>query len=305
MNTLKKENLLHLHNIRKTYPDKNAKTGLKLVLDDIDLSVKEGEFCTVVGPSGCGKSTLLRLILGQEKQTSGTLLLDNKVVGIPDARRGIVYQDYSLFEHKTVLENVMSFYTYNTSFLSRKFNKEGYNKAKEEALSYIERVGLAEAVDRYPSQLSGGMRQRVAIIQSLIAKPQILLMDEPFSALDPETREELQLFTKEIAEENNITVFFVSHDLEEALFLGTRLLVVSQYYQKEGRCMKNQGSRIVSDTDISHFSSQASKATAEFGAEMQNIRKVGFSPEYLQHIEDFDLKHKDSFSDEHYDELNK
>ena len=298
---LKNKNLLHLHNVRKEYEDKSSKTGYKVVLDDIDLSVAEGEFCTVVGPSGCGKSTLLRLILGQEKVTAGDLLLEGKMVGIPDERRGIVYQNYSLFDNKTVLENVMSHYYFNNNWFQRIMNPKAYEEAKKEAMQYITRVRLTDAIHKYPSELSGGMQQRAAIAQSLIAKPKILLMDEPFSALDPGTREDLQLFTKEIAEENGMTVFFVSHDLEEAIFLGSRLLVVSQYYQKEGRSTKNQGARIVSDTDISMFSSQTSKETQEFGEKIQRIRQVGFDPEYIQHVTEFNLSHKDSFNDEHYD----
>jgi NitT/TauT family transport system ATP-binding protein len=297
INELKNKNLLHLHDIRKEYPDDKSKTGVKVVLDDIDLSVAKGEFCTVVGPSGCGKSTLLRLILGQEKETSGEILLDNQNVGIPDERRGIVYQDYSLFENKTVLENVMSYYDFNNNWFQKLMNPKDYQAAKEEAMSYIKRVRLTDAMHKYPSELSGGMKQRAAIAQSLIAKPKILLMDEPFSALDPGTREDLQLFTKEIAEENGMTVFFVSHDLEEAIFLGSRILVVSQYYEKKGRSLLNHGARIVHDEDVSMFSSQVSKETAEFGAKIQEIRKVGFDPEYLQHVEDFNLSHKDSFND--------
>lgn len=298
---LKDKNMLHLHNVRKVYEDHQQEIGYKVILDDIDLSVSKGEFCTVVGPSGCGKSTLLRLILGQEKQTSGEITLDKELIGIPDERRGIVYQDYSLYNNKTVFENVMAHYYFNNNLASRLMNPKKYNEAKEEAMSYINKVRLGDAAHKYPAELSGGMKQRAAIAQALIAKPKILLMDEPFSALDPGTREDLQLFTKEIAEENDMTVFFVSHDLEEAIFLGSRLLVVSQYYQKSGRVIKNQGARIVSDTDISMFHSQSSKESAEFGKKIQQIRKVGFDPEYLQHVEEFNLSHKDSFNDEHYD----
>tara|TARA_Y100001960_G_scaffold328546_1_gene417580 strand:- start:4887 stop:5795 length:909 start_codon:yes stop_codon:yes gene_type:complete len=301
INELKAKNLLHLHDVRKVYPDKKQEIGHKVILDDIDLSVKKGEFCTVVGPSGCGKSTLLRLILGQEQQTSGDITIEGEIVGMPDCNRGIVYQNYSLFDNKTVLENVMSAYYFKNNMFKRLLNRKEYKAAKDEAISYIKKVRLEDAMHKYPPELSGGMKQRAAIAQALIAKPKILLMDEPFSALDPGTREDLQLFTKEIAEENNMTVFFVSHDLEEAIFLGTRLLVVSQYYQKSGRSTDNHGARIVSDTDISMFNSQKSKETEEFGKKMQEVRKIGFDPEYLQHVKNFDLSHKDSFSDEKYD----
>lgn len=300
INKLKAKNLLHLHDVRKVYPDKKIKIGHKVILDDIDLSVKEGEFCTVVGPSGCGKSTLLRIILGQEQSTAGNITIDNKQVGDPNDDRGIVYQNYSLFDNKTVLENVMSSYYFKNGLIKRLLNRKEYTAAKAEAIEYIKKVRLEDAMHKYPPELSGGMKQRAAIAQALIAKPKILLMDEPFSALDPGTREDLQIFTKEIAQENKMTVFFVSHDLEEAIFLGSRLLVISQYYQKAGRIIDNQGARIVSDTDISMFNSQTSKETEEFGKKMQKVRKIGFDPEYLQHVEEFNLTHSDSFNDEKY-----
>lgn len=296
IDTLKNKNLLHLHNIRKVYDDKTKPTGKIIILDDIDLSVNKGEFCTVVGPSGCGKSTLLRLILGQEKQTSGDLLLNGKPIGMANKKRGIVYQNYSLFENKTVLENVMTFYNFNTPLLKKIFDKKSYNEAKDYAMFYIDKVRLTNAAHKYPAELSGGMKQRAAIAQSLISKPEILLMDEPFSALDPGTREDLQLFTREIAEENNMTIFFVSHDLEEAVFLGTRLIVLSQFWA-EG---KNNGARIVADIDVSEFNSQHSKSTAKFGNLIEDVRKIGFDPKYLQHVKDFNLNHKDSFQDEFY-----
>ena len=300
INKLKAKNLLHLHDVRKVYPDKNQDIGHKVILDDIDLSVQEGEFCTVVGPSGCGKSTLLRIILGQEGATAGDITIENEQIGDPNCDRGIVYQNYSLFDNKTVFENVMSAYKFKNNWFKRLINRKDYESAKKEAVEYIKKVRLEDAMHKYPPELSGGMKQRAAIAQALIAKPKILLMDEPFSALDPGTREDLQIFTKEIAEENNMTVFFVSHDLEEAIFLGTRLLVVSQYYQKAGRITYNQGARIVLDEDISVFNSQKSKETEEFGKKMQQVRKAGFDPEYLQHVEQFNLSHADSFNDEKY-----
>lgn len=298
INTLKNKNLLHAHNIRKVYPDPKQDCGHKVILDDIDLSVQKGEFVTVVGPSGCGKSTLLRIILGQEKQTLGDAFLNQKAIGNPDQSRGIVFQNYSLFDNKTVFENVMSSYYFKNGFFSRLFNRKAYNEAKEEAMFYLKQVKLQDAIHKYPAELSGGMKQRVAIAQSLIAKPEILLMDEPFSALDPTTREELQLFTKEVAQKNNMTIFFVSHDLEEAIFLGTRLIVLSQYYQKEGRDIKNQGARIVEDIDVSKFNSQESKNSEEFKSLVKTLLIKGFDPAYLQHVEEFNLSHKDSFRDE-------
>ncbi len=290
-----KQNLLNLHDVRKTYPDN--KTGNdKIILNDIDLSVNKGEFCTVVGPSGCGKSTLLRLILGQEDVSEGSITLNNRHVGIPCSRRGIVYQNYSLFPNQTVFDNVMSSFYFKNGFFKRLLNgNKGVKEAKEEAMHYIEKVGLLGSENKYPEELSGGMRQRAAIAQSLITKPEILLMDEPFSALDPGTREDLQIFTKEIWAENHMTVFFVSHDLEEALFLGTRLLVVSQNYEPlEGNTIENQGSLIVLDEDISDFNN---KIDERFGVMIDRVRKAGLDKHTLQRIEDFQLNHKDAFRD--------
>lgn len=289
-----KENFLFLNDIHKSYSNKD---NHNIVLNDIDLSVKKGEFCTVVGPSGCGKSTLLRLILGQEKATSGSIFLDKKEIGIPCKKRGIVYQNYSLFPNKTVFENVMSSFYFKHGFISRLMNKEAHKKAIEEAMYYIEKVKLLGSEHKYPDELSGGMQQRAAIAQSLISKPEILLMDEPFSALDPGTREDLQFFTKEIWEENKMTIFFVSHDLEESIFLGTRLIVLSQYYtdtSKDNIEAEDQGSLIVSDYDVSHLNN---KTSSEFGQTIEKIRLEGLNPEMRQRIQDFNLKHKDSFTD--------
>lgn len=280
-------NFLHIEDVYKAY-------GSKLVLDDIDLSVKQGELCTVVGPSGCGKSTLLRLILGQESPTKGDIILDGKVLGHPDTSRGIVYQRYSLYPHLSVLENVLKGKKLERSFLALRATKED----REEAIRILERMRLTKHLDKYPHELSGGMQQRVAIAQALIMRPKILLMDEPFGALDPGTREEMQLLLLEIWEESNMTIFFVTHDLEEAIFLGTRLIVLSQFYE-DGRGdlpAGKKGAKIVSDYSVkNHVLSAESKETAEFRKFLGQVRKEGFSPEYRQHILDFNLKHPDSF----------
>ena len=166
--------------------------GDKQILENVDLRVREGEFCSVVGPSGCGKSTLLRLILGQEKPDSGHVLIDGRPVSNPNQDRGIVFQKYSLFPNLTVLQNVMMYFRMNSSVFAKPAQSE-----IDEAMHYLKRVHLQDSPHKYPHELSGGMQQRAAIAQALIAKPKILLMDEPFGALDPHTREDLQLFLLE------------------------------------------------------------------------------------------------------------
>lgn len=282
---LSNETLLHIEDVYKQYGD-------KIILDNIDLSVSHNEFVAIVGPSGCGKSTLLRLILGQEQQTSGTILIEGERVLHPDAARGIVYQKYSLFNHLTVLDNVMLGLELGCNIVDR------YKKRKEHremAYEYLKRVRLHDQLDKYPHQLSGGQQQRVAIAQALIMSPKILLMDEPFSALDPGTREEMQIFILELFEELSLSIFFVTHDLEEACFLGTRIAVLSQYYTDD-RVDSVKGAKIVADHCLrTRPASTSIKEGSEFGQLIQKIRRSGFDPEYLQHVSDFNLKHRNSF----------
>ena len=268
----------------------------RIILDNIDLSVASGELCTVVGPSGCGKSTLLRMILGQEAADAGEVKIDGEAVGHPDTQRGIVYQKYSLFPNRTVLDNVL---------LGKVFTKEQWwnplsrkKEHTEEAMGYLERVRLADAAHKYPHELSGGMQQRAAIAQALIMKPPILLMDEPFGALDPDTRDDLQLFLLELWEQEKQTIFFVTHDLVEACFLGSRLLVLSQYYTDDRghKDSANRGGRIVADHKLSSASSSTEvKECAEFQKLIHSVRNEGFNPEVLQHVAEFNLKYPDSY----------
>jgi NitT/TauT family transport system ATP-binding protein len=288
IDTLRSKNLLHLQDVFKSY-------GSKLVLDDIDLSVAPGEFCTVVGPSGCGKSTLLRLILGQEAPDAGQVLVRNQAVGLPDATRGIVYQRYSLFPHLTVLDNVLLGKELGGNLLERAALRRAH---REEAVAMLERVRLAEHADKYPHELSGGMQQRVAIVQTLIMRPQIVLMDEPFGALDPGVREDLQVFLLELWEEFDLTVFFVTHDLEEGVYLGTRLLVLSQYYtddRGDGPGVA-RGAKIVADHPLpKEAQSTQAKSAQRFADLITSIRQDAFDPAYRQHVTQFNLRHPDSF----------
>jgi NitT/TauT family transport system ATP-binding protein len=281
--------MLFLEDVSKVY-------GRKTVLNDIDLAVSEQEFCTVVGPSGCGKSTLLRLILGQERVTGGRLLMQGRPIGFPGPDRGIVYQRYSLFPHLTILNNILLGKQLGLPFMKA---LKGKKTDRDEAMRYLESVQLADHAHKYPHQLSGGMQQRVAIAQALIMKPRILLMDEPFGALDPGTREMMQILILELWEAYDMTIFFVTHDLEEAVFLGTRILVLSQFYTHEQDNAPGmiKGARIVADYPLKRRNAHSTrvKATAEFGQFIQKIRAEGFDPHYLQQAREFNLKHPDSY----------
>lgn len=278
--------VLHVLDVYKSYGD-------KLILDNIDLSVKAGELCTLVGPSGSGKSTLLRLVLGQELPTEGRLLIDGQPVGFPDPTRGIVFQRYSLFPHLTVLENVCLGANLAAGLIERRRRRR---EIRDEAMSYLERVRLGAHADKYPHELSGGMQQRVAIAQSLIKKPRILLMDEPFGALDPDTREEMQVFLLELWDESRMTIFFVTHDLEEAVYLGTRIIALSQYYTDNRGAAAQRGAKVVADYQLPRVAASTGvKQEAGFSELIESIRREGFSPEYLQHVRAFNLRHPDSF----------
>lgn len=196
------------------------------VLERVDLDVETGAFCTIVGASGCGKSTFLRMLLSQEHPTRGTIQLDgNDLPEEPTPDRGIVFQKYSVFTHLTVAENLILAQEFQTSRLAGKL----FGSQKQAALSDIEdlleRIGLSAAADRYPAQLSGGMQQRLAIAQALIKKPSILLLDEPFGALDPGIRVDMHELLLTLWRELGMTIFMVTHDIHEAFKLGTRLLV--------------------------------------------------------------------------------
>lgn len=212
-------------NVTKTYNagQPNAYTAIKDVTFVVEDLVGKGEFVCVLGPSGCGKSTILRLIAGLEPQhpaTAGQVLVFGKPVREPGADRGMVFQDYTSFDHRTVLENVT--FGLECRGVPR---RERYDLGRE----WINKVGLdvAKDAEKYPHELSGGMRQRVAIARTLILKPRIILMDEPFGALDPMTRMNMQDLLVGLWREVEATVFFVTHSIEEAVFLGDRVYVMS------------------------------------------------------------------------------
>ena len=210
---------LRAHKISKSYGDAP-------ILERVDLSVDEGSLVTIVGASGCGKSTFLRILLGQERATKGEIHVDGKVLaGEPDEGRGIVFQRYSVFPHMSVLGNLMLPADFEGSRMTGRLFGAKRRAARETAEAMMAKIGLAHAADRYPAQLSGGMQQRLAIGQALLKRPRILLLDEPFGALDPGTRQDMQAMLLELWRETGMTVFMVTHDIQEAFHLGTRLLV--------------------------------------------------------------------------------
>ncbi|MBA3391809.1 MAG: ABC transporter ATP-binding protein [Deltaproteobacteria bacterium] len=210
--------------VTKTYgTGSNAFTAIKDVTFSIPDYPGRGEFVSILGPSGCGKSTVIRMIAGllpQFPQTSGKVLVDGKLVTGPGPDRGMVFQDYTSFDNRTVLENVA-------------FGLEcrGVDKAErlDRARVWISKVGLSikKDADKYPHQLSGGMRQRVAIARTLILEPRIILMDEPFGALDPPTRSRMQDNLVKLWREQSPTIFFITHSIEEAVYLGDHILLFS------------------------------------------------------------------------------
>ncbi|MGB5225113.1 MAG: ATP-binding cassette domain-containing protein [Arenicellales bacterium] len=194
--------------------------GSVTALKDINFQTHKREFVCVIGPSGCGKSTLIRILAGLETPSSGRMLLDGKEVHGPGPDRGMVFQGYTLFPWLTVKKNVMF-----------GLEQAGHSKqvAEEDARQWIDLVGLTSFVDSYPHQLSGGMKQRVAIARALANQPRILLMDEPFGALDAQTRAKMQSYLMDIWQNIDITILFITHDLDEAIYLADRILVLKAH----------------------------------------------------------------------------
>jgi NitT/TauT family transport system ATP-binding protein len=187
-------------------------------LDDITLDVRSGEFLTLVGPSGCGKSTLLDLLGGLEAPTSGRILLDGRPIEGPARDRGIVFQQYALFPWRTAVQNIE--FGLDIAGLKSKTRRE-------KALHYLDLVGLSAFANRYPHELSGGMKQRVAIARSLAYDPEVLMMDEPFAALDAQTRETLQGELLRIWRRTGKTIVFITHGIDEAVVLGQRVAIMT------------------------------------------------------------------------------
>lgn len=194
--------------------------GKVIALNNIHFKTYKREFVCVIGPSGCGKSTLIRILAGLENKTAGKVLLDGREVSLPGPDRGMVFQGYTLFPWLTVKKNVM---------FGLELSGKSKMEADEEARQWISLVGLDKFESSYPHQLSGGMKQRVAIARALANQPRILLMDEPFGALDAQTRAKMQAYLMEIWKNIDITILFITHDLDEAIYLADRILVLKAH----------------------------------------------------------------------------
>lgn len=203
--------------------------GDKVVLERVNIEIEAGSFVSIVGPSGAGKSSLLRILLGQEVPTRGTIALDGTPLTPecgPD--RGVVFQRYSVFPHLSALRNtVFGLECEQAPLIARLFGS-ARRAAEAEATAMLEAVGLGEALHLYPAQMSGGMQQRLAIAQALIKRPRILLLDEPFGALDPGIRADMHALITRLWRDYSLTIVMVTHDLREAFSLGTRVLALDK-----------------------------------------------------------------------------
>ena len=212
----KRQTFLEIKNVSKTY---GSTRGDVAALKDINLSINSCEFISILGPSGCGKSTLVRCLAGLDKPSSGLILIDTKVVSGPPDNLGVVFQRDVLLDWRTVLQNVL---------LPVEVYELKLSEWRSRALQSLAILGLADFENRYPWELSGGMRQRVAICRALLLNPSLLLMDEPFGALDAMTRDELNLELQRIWLADSKTVVFVTHSITEAVFLADRVVVMSR-----------------------------------------------------------------------------
>lgn len=224
--------------------------GEQVVLENISIEIADRAFVALVGPSGCGKTTFLRMILGQEAPTRGRILLDGRPLPPePGADRGVVYQRYSVFPHMTVLGNVMAGPEMKASRFTGRLYGAARRRLAEEARAMIAEVGLAGAEDKYPAQLSGGMQQRLALAQALMMKPRVLLLDEPFGALDPGIRSDIHVLMKRLWNETPMMVVMVTHDLREAFTLSTRI-VAFERLRKRPEEQERYGASIAKDIAI-------------------------------------------------------
>ena len=251
---------VEIKGVEKVYEGRSGKT---VALNGVDLNIYDNEFICVVGPSGCGKSTLLNIIAGLHEPTAGEVLVDGVKVEGTGVDRGVVFQQYALFPWLTVKKNVE---------FGLRLKKLSAEEQEATAMKYIKMVGLEKFVNAYPKELSGGMKQRVAIARAYAVNPSILLMDEPFGALDAQTRTQLQTELLRTLEEEQKTCFFITHDVEEAILLASRVVVMSA---RPGRIKE------VIDINIPYPRNQETKMLPEF-TQLKNYIWSMVYKEYLE-----------------------
>ncbi|MBE1442301.1 ABC transporter ATP-binding protein [Paenibacillus sp. OAS669] len=251
---------IEIRQLSKVY---KGRTGDVTALQNTDLTIGQNEFVCVVGPSGCGKTTLLNIIAGLEDATSGSVKVDGVEVKGPGKERGVVFQQYALFPWKTVLKNV------EFGLKLRGLNKQ---ERRETAEKYLEIVGLKDFAHAYPKELSGGMKQRVAIARAYAVQPEVLLMDEPFGALDAQTRAQLQEELLKTWQTEKKTCFFITHDVEEAVILAQKVIIMSA---RPGRIKE------IIDVDIPYPRDQATKLDERF----VQIKNEIWSKVYREYLE--------------------
>jgi NitT/TauT family transport system ATP-binding protein len=284
--------------------------GSKRILHDVNLRIPRGQFVSLVGPSGCGKSTLFRAVVGTHLTQQGEVRVfsaggppeGQRVTG-PGRDRGIVYQKYALFPFLTALENVAIGLTLDRTslpfrwfrpFAWRRKNREHLERAGE----MLRRVRLGDALHLYPHELSGGMQQRVALAQAMVLQPAIILLDEPFGALDESTREELQLMLRELNEQNQeavtrgeappLTLLIVTHELNEALFVGDRVVGLSQHWDWESEGYREfPGATVLYDRPAPVSALKNARDFDQFKAQREEIRRVVFEPRVKSRRGDF------------------
>lgn len=234
---------IRFENVWKTYHD-------QVVLERLNIKIIAGEFCSIVGASGCGKTTFLKLLLGEEAPSRGKITLgEQHLQAEPGPDRGVVFQRYSVFPHLTVEENVLfGLEMAESPVLGRLFGRSR-QRAKQQVKDMLSAVGLEHALEKYPSELSGGMQQRLALAQALIKQPNILLLDEPFGALDPGIRSDMHTLVLDLWRRFDLTVFMITHDLKEGFQLGTRLLVFDKV-RNDSQAPHAYGARITYDIPL-------------------------------------------------------
>ncbi|MEM7700681.1 MAG: ABC transporter ATP-binding protein [Pseudomonadota bacterium] len=237
--------------------------GDKIVLERINLDIDDGAFVSVVGPSGAGKSSLLKLVLGQAAPSRGSITLDGEPLKAePTPDRGVVFQRYSVFSHLTVLGNTIFGLECEKAPITGRLFGAKRRAAVETATEMLEAVGLGDALKLYPAQMSGGMQQRLAIAQALIKRPRILLLDEPFGALDPGIRADMHALITKLWREHSLTILMVTHDIQEAFSLGTRVLTLDKS-RSDPHAPNRYGATVVYDLSLDRRIAKEAALAAE------------------------------------------